>query len=242
MRILHTSDFHFRQDWFDWLSRKASGFDACCLSGDLLDMLDFGTAQGMASQIRWVTEWAKAFPGRLHLCSGNHDWWVEDRIKGWSFSFTTSTDPMADGKWVQQLRRPGVWVDGDASNLDGYSILCQPWVGGLGMGCDTGLPSIVLAHAPPTGLPVSFNFDGNDIGDFETDETVRLLPAGSIVLSGHVHTPRRWQAERRGVLCFNPGVGSNDEPNHIIIDTTRRMAEFFANGRMEDCHKWHSTA
>ena len=231
MRIIHTSDFHFRKAWFDWLAQKAGSFDACCLSGDLLDMFKFGAAKGMVAQVRWVTKWAKVFPSRLYLCSGNHDWWEGNRI----------ADQMADGLWVKGLRRPGVWVDGDADALDGYSILCQPWVGGLGRIHNTGVPSIVLAHAPPTGLPVSINCDGNDFGDFETDETHRSLPAGSLVLSGHVHTPRHWRAERNGVCCFNPGVSSNHEPNYIAIDTIRHTAEFFTNGRREDCYKWRST-
>lgn len=230
--ILHTSDFHFRKEWFEWLAKQASNFDACCLSGDLLDMLDFGTTQGMATQVRWVEKWAKGFPGQLYVCSGNHDWWVEEK----------GTNPMADGRWIQGLRRPGVWVDGDANAVAGYSILCQPWVGGLGQIYDAGVPSIVLAHAPPTGLPVSCNYEGGDIGDFETDGTLRELPAGSLVLSGHVHSPRHWHAERRGILCFNPGVSSHHEPNHIIIDTERHSATFFAYGCGESLCQWHSTA
>ncbi|MCF7689256.1 MAG: metallophosphoesterase [Cephaloticoccus sp.] len=233
MRILHTSDFHFRQTWFHWLTEKAPGFDACCLTGDLLDMLGFGTAQGMSTQVRWVKEWAKAFPGRLYLCSGNHDWWVEDRY----------IDTMANGRWVQWLRRTGsVFVDGDVDALPGYAVHCQPWVGGLGQRHETGLPALVLAHAPPTGLPVSFNYEGSDFGDFQTDEILRALPVGSLILSGHVHTSRHWHAERKGVLCFNPGVSDNPEPNYIVLDTARHAAALFTGGQVRDSYQWHSTA
>lgn len=226
MRILHTSDLHFRVGWFQWLSHQATRFDACCVSGDMLDMFDFTS---LVPQVRWVRQWAKSFPGHLYLCSGNHDWWVEDRIP----------DPLADGRWLQSLRRPGVWVDGDANALPGYALQCQPWVG-TSVPCTQDQPIIVVAHAPPTGLPVSVNCDGDDVGDFETDVMLQVLPPGSIILSGHTHSPRQWHAKRRGVTCFNPGFADEKEPNHIILDTTQKVAAYYQSGQLLDTYTWGS--
>lgn len=33
MRLLHVTDFHFRQTWFHWLAAQSPNYDACCLTG-----------------------------------------------------------------------------------------------------------------------------------------------------------------------------------------------------------------
>jgi len=66
MRILHVTDFHFREQWFHWLAAQALRYDVCCFSGDLLDMFP-GSRIGLRPQTRWVRDWA-AGVSRLPLC------------------------------------------------------------------------------------------------------------------------------------------------------------------------------
>jgi len=46
----------------------------------------------------------------------------------------------------------------------------------------------------------------------------------------------------QGVLCFNPRVSDNPEPNYIVLDTGRHAAALFTDGQIRDCYQWHSTA
>ena len=77
MRLLHVTDFHFREPWFHWLAAQATNYDACCLTGDMLDMFP-GSRIGLRTQARWVRDWLREFPGQLYACTGNHDWWPSD--------------------------------------------------------------------------------------------------------------------------------------------------------------------
>ncbi|HTB81270.1 MAG TPA: metallophosphoesterase [Opitutaceae bacterium] len=205
MRLLHVTDFHFRRRWFEWLAREALRYDACCYTGDFLDMLVMDTPTERQRQVQWVSNWLKKFPGRLFVCSGNHDGGA--------------------GDWLKKAARPGVYVDGAVERLDGYCFACCPWLGVPPM-AGPEPPSIILAHAPPEGTAVSAGF-GCEMGSFEVAEAARFLPLGSLILSGHVHEPRRWHARLHHTWCFNPGVEANAViPNHIVIDTDKRWALF----------------
>ena len=219
MRFLHVSDFHLHKPWFSWVAENARHYDATCITGDFLDMFQFdeaGTSGRM--QIRWVQNWVKNFPGKLFLISGNHDFWV-----------SSEADPMAEGGWLQALRRPGVTVDGDSEVFGGWTFFCKPWVGGIP---PRGKRVVLLAHAPPEGLAVSGEAHGSG-GDFEATHIARGLPRGSIMLSGHIHRPTSWHDETQfGVRCYNPGVGDRKSPvpNHIVIDLDRLEASFYGWG------------
>ena len=114
MRLLHVTDFHFRERWFHWLAAQAGRHDVCCLSGDLLDMFP-GSRIGLRQQARWVRDWLKVFPGVIYTCTGNHDWWPsDDRV----------VDNDADGGWLRKAARPGVMVDGASEWRDGFRFVC----------------------------------------------------------------------------------------------------------------------
>jgi uncharacterized protein len=220
MRILHVSDLHFRQRWFDWVAAQATRFDAVCLSGDLLDMLPTARTN-LREQAKWATQWLAAFPGeRLFVCSGNHDWWAAE-----------GTDRDAEGKWLMRARRRNVVVDGDVRILEGMRFVCSPWL--RPVEADGLEPVVLIVHAPPEGAAVAKDRSGMDVGDFEVAQIAQQLPPHSLVLSGHAHTPARWFARIGGVCCFNPGVDfeSKSVPNHIVIDTERRRAEFYGWAR-----------
>ena len=219
MRILHVSDFHFRQRWFHWLTAEAAHHDIVCFTGDFIDIFPGGTTT-VRQQARWVRDWLREWPGRLYACSGNHDCWPQSEH---------ATDTDADGGWLKKMARPGVAVDGTAECSDGFRFVCCPW--GRTPRVEANMPVILLSHAPPLGTGVSLDL-GREVGDPELAEVAAKLPVGSMVLSGHIHNPRRWCALVGTTWCFNPGVNfESSTPNHIVIDTGAGEATFRGWGR-----------
>jgi hypothetical protein len=226
MRILHVTDFHFREQWFHWLAAQALRYDVCCFSGDLLDMFP-GSRIGLRPQTRWVRDWLREFPGCLYVCTGNHDWWPSDE---------RVVDNDADGGWLRKAARPGVMVDGASESRDGYRFVCCPWAHTPVVEGEE--PAVLLVHAPPLATPISSDL-GREVGDPDVAVAVRQLPPGSLVLSGHIHDPRRWHARLGGAWCFNPGVDRSAEvPNHIVIDTGGKEATFHGWGREIGPVRW----
>ena len=220
MKLLHVTDLHLNKNWYDWVAAHALDYDATCISGDLLNLFGFDdVGNGAKSQIRWVRHWVANFPSKLFLCSGNHDYFL-----------TEETDPFAEAEWFQAMRRKDVAVDNDTVDFKGWKFFCKPWVGGMPPQDER---LILLAHAPPEGLKVSDEGFGGG-GDFEVSEIVATLAPGSLVLSGHQHTPLAWHdVTIRGVHCFNPGYADPrkfHEPNRIVIDTERMRASFHGWG------------
>lgn len=219
MRLLHVTDFHFRQHWFHWLAQEAAHYDACCLTGDLLDLFQ-GSQTGLRTQIRWVRDWLREFPAPLYVCTGNHDWWPRD---------AAVVDMHAEGGWLRNSARPGLVLDGASDHRGGYRFTCCPWAHTPAI--ETVVPSAVLVHAPPLATPVSSEM-GNEVGDPDVAAVIGRLAPGSLVLSGHVHQPRRWHAQVGPAWCFNPGVDfSAATPNRIVIDTETKVATFRGWGR-----------
>lgn len=221
MRILHVTDFHFRQRWFHWLMDQGPHYDVCCFTGDFLDMFP-GMQMGVHRQARWVRDWVQEFPGRIFMCSGNHDWWPRDpRVR----------DPECEAGWLRAAARAGVWVDGASEVVSGYRFVCRSWGTELTSGLDAESPTVLLAHAPPQGQPTAIEM-GDDIGCERVSIAAGTLRTGSIVLSGHVHQPRRWCARLGKAWSFNPGVDfAASVPNHIVIDIESRQATFCGHSR-----------
>lgn len=222
MRLLHVSDFHFQQQWFEWLSTVAPSYDVVCLTGDLLDLRQSEQAP-LPAQIAWVTQWLRAFPPvPLWVCTGNHDWWQAER----------PADPYAEGRWLKPVRHARLQVDGPPKVLHGRRFVTVPWLESP-PDIQSPEPVVLLAHAPPAGTQVARNHDGEDHGDFEVALQAEMLPPGSAVLSGHVHRPQSWMARLGSTWCFSPGVAAVREPrpNHIVIDTSRKVAEFHSARR-----------
>lgn len=213
MKILHCTDLHFRQPWFEWLTKVGAHYDVCCVSGDLLDQHG-ATPQQLAAQIEWITNWANQFPGTLFLCSGNHD---------------SPDGEYANPDWMQQLSRE-VWVDGHRTPVKGVwfrAIGWTDWIEDEPLG-----PEVIVTHVGPAASKVSWS-DGRSLGDVELIGT--LKKRGAIVLCGHVHRPMRWWDYSGDSLSFNPGCDfSQTIPNHVIIDLTRRKAQYIVGGKVRD--------
>jgi 3',5'-cyclic AMP phosphodiesterase CpdA len=143
MRILHVTDFHFNQRWFDWLARRGGEYDAVCFTGDFVTMfagprrlipdakpsslarlMAPSLASNLRDQARWVRDWLSDWPTiiPLFLCTGNHDYWPQREH---------FIDTDAEGGWLRKTRRPGnVWADENASTLlGGHRFVCAPWAG-----------------------------------------------------------------------------------------------------------------
>lgn len=217
MRLLHVTDLHHNRRWFDWTAAHASDVDLVCITGDLLDLFP-STDSSLSAQVRYVTDWANAFPGTLALCSGNHDWLpVGDALP----------DDQAEGKWVQNLRRHGrVFVDGDDVPMARWRIGCRPWIGAMPV-VDLDDPMVLLTHAGLAKSRVACGVDG-DLGDEELRPIAGRLAPESLVLSGHVHDPILWFDVYGECTCLNPGCGPRNaaDPSRIVVDLDHRVAEF----------------
>jgi uncharacterized protein len=219
MRILHVTDFHFRRPWFDWLAAQSKEFDVCCFTGDLLNMFPQERVT-IRQQMQWVLAWLDAFPGRLFVCSGNHDSWPKTG---------NVSDGEAEGAWLKKANAAAVSVDGTNQVIENYRFICCPWR--TMPDYRVSEPAVVLIHSPPYGTPLSLDL-GCEVGDADVTAAAYGLPRGSFILSGHVHDPRRWYVQLRHTWCFNPGVDAEATvPNHVVIDTGTQRANFHGWGR-----------
>jgi len=211
MRILHVADIHYRLDWFEWISQQSSNYDVLVVAGDLLNMFPCENTP-LERQAHVVRDWLKTLLKPAVVCTGNHDTWMTD-LRG-------PMDAFAEGGWLQLCKRTGIIVDGQDAEIHGERFAAVKW-GGSDW---PGRASIVVCHAPPSETRVSMNAEGEDVGDFEVMMRVHEKHP-KYVLSGHVHDPMDWMTLEGVSYCFNPGCDCEArEPNHIIIDTTKKIA------------------
>ncbi len=249
MKILHLSDLHLNRAWLAWARRQAPHYDLVCVSGDLLDMF---SRQVPLNGMVVIKEWADEFPGRLALCSGNHDGndpvmtppahllprlGVKDRRHAEKL--------MLQERWMDALARAEVVTDGRSELLkigDKRAVLTtipynftsvrwheDLWRTGAQLRRESGVPWIVLHHEPPAGTEVGGPFGNSGLPYLVEEYQPNFL------LSGHIHLqPYRGNfAERLGATwCFNPGVPDGmagamaDEPNHIAFDLVEGTADW----------------
>lgn len=218
MKILSVSDLHARPQWWRWLYDQAPSYDVVCLAGDLLDM--FETSEGgLRRQADHALVELANLPAAHCVCvTGNHDVWEDP------------SPEYHEGAWLQRARRPGLAVDGDVLMIGLVKFVAGGWL--VPPPASRNRRTTVVTHAPPAGLAVAEEF-GEDIGDVETRHLVESLAPGSIVLSGHVHTPRRWNSTTENLTtCFNAGCDLRAPvPNHITINLGRREATLHTQGR-----------
>lgn len=217
MRMLHCSDFHANKAWFDWLVAHASEYDLVCLTGDMLDLVEI---HRLTAQLRMVKAALRRVATPLALCSGNHD----------SLSGPRARASLLHAAWLNELRRPGLWIDGDAFEFKKYKFRCIGW--------DAQLPiaaagEIWLFHAPPARSPVASGLDESEAGDEVFDNICRAGKGPEVVLSGHQHNPRRWICRVGRTWCLNPGYSHHaNTPNHIAIDTVAGIAALHTGGQV----------
>lgn len=234
MRVLLTSDLHYRLRQYDWLVAAAGSFDAVVVAGDHVDIASPVPAQvQVAALSASLGQLAARVPALV--CSGNHD-----------LDVRSAADEKTAG-WLAALRLPGLVVDGDTVCIgDTLFTVCPWWDGPVAMeGVRRQLEAaaarraesssgrwVWVYHAPPTGV-LSWN-GRRHFGDPLLQELI-ARHAPSAVLCGHIHEapfkPDGGWAERAGrTWVFNAGRQIGDVPAHIAID--------FAAGRAT----WRSLA
>lgn len=211
MKLLHLTDLHFNQRWFEWAARVATDFDAVVISGDLLHR-DCSTP--FDHQVAWARDWVLNFPAPLVLCSGLDD-----------------IDGMKRARWLEELAREQITVDRGVARFHDWSAESVPWYRLPGHG---GEHHIVVAHIGPSGVSPSLLWpDDVDGGDerFSRHLSRAVTPPG-IILCGNVHDSEGWAGRIGSSWVFNPGVGSRSAgtPNHIVLDLDRREARWVGNG------------
>lgn len=213
MTILHVTDFHFNQRWFDWLSDHAPSHDLLVMSGDMLNLSDAALHQ---RQIEWASAWIRNYPGPMCVCSGNHD-----------LEWNAGAELWTPAYWLRDLASSRVWVDGQRVALDGFSL--------LNLSCTTrpkgDKADIWIVHAPPTKTLVATRTSGRDAGDPDLVEPVRRY-APRAVLCGHVHDPLRWWERKDSTLYLNPGHEPDAPfPNHILLQTEDMSCQLITAGK-----------
>lgn len=219
MRILHISDFHGYEPWFEWAHSVMFRFDLCVYSGD---WLAFGR-DDIRQQIARVSHWVRNCPVPLVTCTGNHDGVSPHRGCG------------GNGGWLHRLGVPGqVWVDDNVFNLgDWHGVVCG-WQQEPSLPLPEDRPLMLVSHAPPSQTRLSAS-EGRDYGEDWVHELSHHAHPGSLFLCGHVHQPRGHVQQVGNFICVNAGRGSEaqDTPNHAIIDTHTHSVEVCAGKGVE---------
>ena len=214
MRILHVADLHMR--WFDWVRAQASAFDLVVIAGDLQDAFSDLSFQTQALR---CSEYLLSLPTPTVVCSGNHDVW-EDPHK-------PSTYLGIKGGWLRRLSGKGnvIAADGQFVKFHGVEIAVVGWLQQPEWPSST---DIVVAHAPPAACwCAGEEYGSRDLGDSDLRIELNRHPSWLLVLSGHVHEPRRrWsRMQQSGSLVLVPGCDlTADQPWHWVIDTTAGIA------------------
>ncbi len=175
MKFLHVTDLHARRSWFDWVAEHADEHDLVIMTGDLLDMF---SGEGVGTQVRWITAWARSLPRKIIWCPGNHD--VEQ-----------AEPPVSYGRWMTALPGAKEFSVSGHRELLGFTFVRVGWrqsIPALRGG------DIILAHAPPAGsFPATTKIGGVDNGDIDLADAIRSAAASPwLVFSGHVHAPNKW--------------------------------------------------
>ena len=101
MRLLLTSDLHYRLRQYDWLIGSAAGFDVVVVAGDHIDAFLPVPSEVQLAALA-ATRTAGARQSRLLVCSGNHDLNARNG----------AGEKTAD--WLEAVRSAALAVDGDS--------------------------------------------------------------------------------------------------------------------------------
>lgn len=199
MKILHVTDLHGHLPWYEWLARQAGNYDLVCVSGDLIDAGDF-----VHQQIADVTAVLSSIKVPLAICSGNHDQ-------------VARAPEMLQAAWIKDLRRGGVWVDGDRFQLHGRSFYCHGWEEPIR---ESYRDEIWIMHAPPARTAIARSRrDGCDHGDFEFGQLCHSGHGPRLALCGHVHEPKAWHDWAGRTQVFNPASLAKELlVGHLVVD------------------------
>jgi Icc-related predicted phosphoesterase len=226
MRLLLTSDLHYRLRHYDWLLRAAPRFDAVVIAGDHIDSTS-PVPDGVQVAALSASLCAIAQKTRLLACSGNHD------LTGRSAHGEKTAD------WLATVRGATLAVDGDTVQIgDTLFTVCPWWDGphareGVAQLLEQAAKQrtgrwVWLYHAPPEG-PLSWT-GRRHFGD-EALPGLIARHSPTAVLCGHIHeAPYRkggsWNDRVGSTWLFNAGTQIGDVPARIEIDFSEGAARW----------------
>ena len=234
MRILLTSDLHYKLRQYDWVIGAASGFDAVVIAGDHIDaFLPVPSAVQIAALSASFA--AVARESRLLVCSGNHDLNARNG----------EGEKTAD--WLDAIRSPVLAVDGDTVGVDDTLFTVCPWWDGphARLGVEQLLETaarqrtgrwIWVYHAPPEG---ALSWTGKrHFGDPALPDLIRRH-SPTAVLCGHIHeAPFKnggsWIDRIGDTWLFNAGGQIGDIPARVEIDFAQRSAAWISLAGVEE--------
>lgn len=233
MRILLTSDLHYKLRQYDWVIGAAAAFDAVVIAGDHIDtFLPVPSDVQIAALSASFT--AIAQKSRLLVCSGNHDLNARNG----------EGEKTAD--WLDAVRSSALAVDGDTVGVGDTLFTVCPWWDGphARAGIEQMLESasqqrrgrwVWVYHAPPEG---ALSWTGKrHYGDALLPELIKRY-SPTAVLCGHIHeAPFRiggsWIDRIGETWLFNAGGQIGDVPARIEIDFTQQAARWISLAGIE---------
>jgi Icc-related predicted phosphoesterase len=235
MRILLTSDLHYKLRQYDWLIGAAARFDAVVIAGDHLDaVLPVPSIVQIAALSASFA--AVAQKSRLLVCSGNHDLNARNG----------EGEKTAD--WLDAVRSAALAVDGDTVEVgDTLFTVCPWWDGPHAQNAvEEMLESasqqrrdrrwIWVYHAPPEGV---LSWTGKrHYGDAVLPVLVKRY-SPTAVLCGHIHeAPFKnggsWIDRIGDTWLFNAGRQIGDVPARIEIDFSEPAARWISLAGVEE--------
>lgn len=223
-RLLHVTDFHANDSWFEWLVSAAPSYGLVAFSGDLLD---FNQHRAIGDQVDRVLAHMRKIHVPMALCSGNHD------------SLAGEGPRLHQAAWMRELASHQVWIDLDCFDFAGFHFRCIPWQGALPK---PRLNEVWLHHAPPSGARTAFARGGCDFGDWALGEACRRGEGPQLLLGGHVHdVERHWARAGETTWSFNAGYAAGvKSPSFHTVDLARGIASCYnaATGESDLLRLW----
>jgi len=234
LRILHISDLHNHKPYYDWILTQTNNYDALCITGDFIGSTELTMAiEPLEQQIEFVKRWLEALTKPTFICSGNHDDDIDNRVlvqEDYNLDFDSSIDDAGDDdwladdswsipseNWVAKINNSHVFSDNRIHTLKGIRFGMVPYAyeGSLSRfyECD-----ILLHHEPPAFTETSCDKNG-DWGnkDLYISLSNKIIQP-KIILSGHVHKPKKHQATIYKTTIYNPGATFRQKiPLHHLI-------------------------
>ena len=229
MRLLCTSDLHYRLPQLDWLVEQANDFDVVVMPGDHLQVV--GSAP-LEVQVVVVSKYLERLAERAVVLasSGNHD------LDGPG----SHGEQVAD--WIRRVQVDRLYVDGDSVDLEGVRFTVCPWWDGPltrdlieaqleSASIDRPERWVWVYHSPPAGTRLCTT-GKREFPDHELAGWIdRWQP--DIVICGHIHQAPWvdggcWSDRRGTTWVFNAGHQPGPVPAHIVIDLDASTAEWVA--------------
>ena len=244
MRLLCTSDIHYRLPQLDWLVDQAAGVDVVVLPGDHLQVVG---AAPLEAQILVVSKYLErlASVATVFASSGNHD------LDG----------PGVDGEqragWLGRLPVDRLHVDGSTVELnsaDGAVVrftVCPWWDGPLTrelvdeqLAAAAHAPAgrwVWVYHSPPAGTRLCTT-GAREFPDHDLAEWIeRWSP--DLVVCGHIHQAPwvdggAWIDRLGDTWVINAGHQPGPVPAHVVVDLTAGTAEWIALPDRDEVQLW----